>query len=108
MIRIVTTESSIWTFDLERNLYKREPTNSPTYLSDETIPYTNEWEPFVTLIEDHAFGEDRLLVVRPVAVGGGAMRVTGHILRDETVPDLVFEGPTSYDEGMEVKQGEQQ
>lgn len=83
-IRTVTTENSVWVFDLDNELYRRVRRTDEPFPA--LITYSGEWEPYVELIEpgDHDFGDERLLVIRPVPFGEGRMRLTGYISDDRT------------------------
>lgn len=83
-MRTVATENSTWEFDTENNLYRRY-SNGHHPESSNAIPYTGEWEPYEELLEpdEHQFGGPRLLVVRPVPMGTGRLRLTGYIVSDD-------------------------
>lgn len=83
MFRTVTTERSIWKFDLDRSEYCRIPATDIT--EHPKIPYTHTWEPYEEIIECPEDVEHRsLIVVRPVPMGSGRLRRTGIILEDVT------------------------
>ena len=84
MIRTVTTENSIWKFDLDKQQYCRD--HRADEPSPSIIKYTGVWEPYVALVEPgiHPYGDDALLVIRPVPMGTGRMRRTGPIVSDVT------------------------
>lgn len=84
-IRTVITEQSVWEFNLDDQTYRRAP-RIAVDLFDAPVPYTpTDWEPYLAFVEPgiHPYGDSRLLVVRPVPMGEGRMRLTGHILSDE-------------------------
>ena len=84
MLRTVTTENSIWKFDLDERLYCR--TRRTVEPFPPLIQYTDDWEPYLDLVEPgvHPYGDNTLLVVRPVPFGTGQLRRTGPILSDVT------------------------
>lgn len=83
MFRTVTTERSIWKFDLDRLEYCRIPATEVD--EHPSIPYTNEWEPYEEIIECPMDPKGRsLIVVRPVPMGTGRLRQTGYIIEDVT------------------------
>lgn len=79
-LRTITTESSIWIFNLDGMLYVRMPKQE--VLENPSIAYTNKWEPFTKLeMVDHFEGK-AVLVYRPVPYGTGALRRSGVIVED--------------------------
>lgn len=75
-LRTVTTESSVWIFDLDNMRYLRLPkTEAPGHGS---IPYTGEWDAFTRIEPNPPF----IIVHRPVPFGTGALRQTGPVLHD--------------------------
>lgn len=86
MFRTVTTERSIWKFDLDRSEYCRIPRNDIT--EHPKIPYTHIWEPYEEIIEcPEGIKARSLIVVRPVPMGTGRLRQTGVILEDVTTDE---------------------
>lgn len=75
-IRTVTTDASVWKFDLDRMMFVRLPLNEKPVSS--RVPYTGEWEPFTQICRNGKF----LMVARPVPWGQGQWRETGNVLTD--------------------------
>lgn len=83
-IRTVETDSSIWKFDIDLKRYIRFPKGESSNEADMQIlfgvPYTGEWDEYVSLSRTE---DNRILVVRPVPFGTGQLRLTGNIVWDD-------------------------
>jgi hypothetical protein len=96
-IRTITTKRSIWKFDLDAMIYVRFPRGEAPPPVDTQILYTCVWEPFVAIQPEG----DRVLVMRPVPWGTGAVRQTGCIESDTHPgpwPELPAHTPESQNE----------
>lgn len=97
-IRTVTTQSSVWTFDLDRMMYVRLPKGEDPHRAT-AIAYTGEWEPFIEIVRQGW----KLLIVRPVPWNTGQWRETGYVLTDthsvlpypenDPLPEPILETP---------------
>lgn len=76
-LRTVTTERSVWIFDLDNMRYMRMPAQEAPIPS--MVPYDGEWDEF-TRLED--LGNGRMMVHRPVPFGEGCLRQTGVVTAD--------------------------
>ena len=76
-LRRITTESSVWVFDLDNMRYQRFPAVEAPQPTN--IPYTDGWDTF-TRLED--MGNGHMMVHRPVPFGTGALRQTGIVVAD--------------------------
>ena len=89
-IRRVETESSVWLFREDENLYVRLPLGEDPGKRT-AVPYTGEWEKYLEVLEPGDASEaegfandftDRLYVIRDVPHGSGRHRHTGVITYD--------------------------
>lgn len=85
-MRTVLTESSLWIFDEENQLYIRMARDEAPR---STVKYTVGWEPYLALVEPGEYHEElinefdnRIYVIRPVQHGTGRHRRTGEIEYD--------------------------